>query len=71
LTPNNCAATRLALLSAALPASSGAIAKDKDPEHDPGQIGDRDVGKGVNFYSIGRSAWVKRWPRRRNARPRW
>jgi len=30
------------------------IAKDKDPEHDPDQIGNRDVAKGVNFYSIDR-----------------
>lgn len=29
-----------------------AIAKDKNPEHDPGQIGIRDVAKGVNFYSV-------------------
>ncbi len=30
------------------------IAKDKNPEHDPDQIGTRDVGKGVNFYSVER-----------------
>ncbi|MFN7996306.1 MAG: M48 family metallopeptidase [Bryobacteraceae bacterium] len=28
--------------------------KPKDPKHDPGQIGSRDVGKGVNFYSVER-----------------
>jgi predicted Zn-dependent protease len=44
----------LALLSVASLSSSGAIAKNKDPEHDPDQIGNRDVGKGVNFYSIER-----------------
>jgi len=38
----------LALLLAA-PAS---IAKDKNPEHDPEQIGVRAVGRGVNFYSV-------------------
>ena len=44
----------LALLSMFSLASPGAFAKDKDPEHDPGQIGNRDVGKGVNFYSVER-----------------
>jgi beta-barrel assembly-enhancing protease len=44
----------LALLSLAVLAPTCAIAKDKDPEHDPDQIGNRDVGKGVNFYSIER-----------------
>jgi predicted Zn-dependent protease len=44
----------LALLTMASLASPCAIAKDKDPEHDPDQIGNRDVGKGVNFYSIDR-----------------
>jgi predicted Zn-dependent protease len=39
---------------ALLLAASCASAKDKDPEHDPDQIGNRDVGKGVNFYSIER-----------------
>jgi len=29
-----------------------AIAKDKDKKKDPEEIGNRDVGKGVNFYSI-------------------
>ena len=42
----------LALLSLASLAAPCAIAKNKDPEHDPDQIGNRDVGKGVNFYSI-------------------
>jgi predicted Zn-dependent protease len=44
----------LALLSLASLAAPGAFAKSKDPEHDPDQIGNRDVGKGVNFYSIER-----------------
>jgi len=35
-----------------LTGAPGAIAKDKNPEHDPDQIGNRDVGKGVNFYSV-------------------
>ena len=46
---------RMSLLSLALLlAAPCAIAKNKDPEHDPEQIGNRDVGKGVNFYSIER-----------------
>jgi beta-barrel assembly-enhancing protease len=46
---------RTGLLSLALLlAVPCAIAKDKNPEHDPEQIGNRDVGKGVNFYSIER-----------------
>jgi predicted Zn-dependent protease len=41
------------LLSLALLlAAPCAIANDKDPKHDPDQIGARDVGKGVNFYSV-------------------
>jgi len=44
----------LALLSTALLAAPCAIAKDKNPEHDPDLIGNRDVGKGVNFYSVER-----------------
>ena len=34
--------------------ASGAFAgdKDKDKKKDPDAIGDRDVGKGVNFYSL-------------------
>src|ERR1035441_3016505 len=27
-------------------------AQSKDPKKDPDQIGNRDVGKGVNFYSL-------------------
>jgi predicted Zn-dependent protease len=46
---------RTALLSLSLLlAVPSAIAKDKDPAHDPDQIGNRDVGKGVNFYSVER-----------------
>ena len=44
----------LALLSLASLAAPCAIAKDKNPEHDPDQIGSRDVGKGINFYSMER-----------------
>ena len=38
----------------ALLAPAGAVAKDKKPppKKDPEQIGNRDVGRGVNFYSI-------------------
>ena len=36
-----------------LPACA-ATAASKDPEHDPDLIGSRDVGKGVNFYSMER-----------------
>jgi beta-barrel assembly-enhancing protease len=32
--------------------ASSATAKDKDKKKDPEEIGNRDVGKGVNFYSI-------------------
>ena len=32
--------------------SGTAIAKDKNKKSDPDEIGNRDVGKGVNFYSI-------------------
>ena len=32
--------------------ASGAFAADKDKKNDPDAIGDRDVGKGVNFYSL-------------------
>ena len=42
------------LLLALLTASPCAIAGNKNPEHDPDQIGSRDVGKGINFYSIER-----------------
>lgn len=30
----------------------GAVARGKDKRKDPEQIGNRDVGKGVNFYSL-------------------
>jgi len=42
------------LLLALLLATPGAVARNKDPEHDPDQIGRRAVGKGINFYSIER-----------------
>ncbi len=42
------------LLTLCLLAVPRAMAKDKNPEHDPDQIGVRDVGKGVNFYSVER-----------------
>jgi beta-barrel assembly-enhancing protease len=42
------------LMVALLLAPPCAFANDKDPEHDPDQIGSRDVGKGVNFYSVER-----------------
>jgi predicted Zn-dependent protease len=48
-----CRTTGLLSLALLL-AAPCAIAKNKDPEHDPDQIGNRDVGKGVNFYSIDR-----------------
>jgi predicted Zn-dependent protease len=35
-------------------AAPGATPASKDPEHDPDLIGSRDVGKGVNFYSMER-----------------
>jgi len=44
----------LVSLLALLLAAPGSFAKSKDPEHDPEQIGNRDVGKGVNFYSLDR-----------------
>ncbi len=37
---------------AALMLSSGAYAGDKKKDKDPDAIGDRDVGQGVNFYSL-------------------
>ena len=47
-------AVRFALAACLL--VSAAAAKDKkackDPRKDPDQIGSRDVGKGVNFYSL-------------------
>ncbi|MGA2133708.1 MAG: M48 family metallopeptidase [Bryobacteraceae bacterium] len=46
---------RIFLLSLALLLMApAATAATKDPAHDPDQIGSRDVGKGVNFYSIER-----------------
>ena len=39
------------ILSVTLVASAG-LAKEKDKKKDPEQIGNRDVGKGVNWYSI-------------------
>lgn len=32
--------------------ASGALAKEKNKKKDPDEIGNRDVGKGVNFYSL-------------------
>src|ERR1022692_3178419 len=52
----------LALLSLASLAAPCAIAKDKNPEHDPDQIGNRDVGKGVNFAIPTRSG-IATWAR--------
>ncbi len=43
--------TVVAALSLTLPASAS-DQKKKDPKKDPDAIGDRDVGSGVNFYSI-------------------
>src|SRR6516165_1987086 len=40
----------LALLAALSLTAGGAFAKDK--KNDPDEIGNRDVGKGVNFYSL-------------------
>ena len=37
---------------AILLAASGAVARGKDKKKDPEQIGNRDVGKGVNLYSF-------------------
>src|SRR5579862_2407436 len=48
-----CRRAFLCVLAITLAAPSS-IAKDKNPEHDPDQIGTRDVGKGVNFYSVER-----------------
>jgi len=43
----------VAILAALSLLSFGALAGDKkDPKNDPDSIGDRDVGKGVNFYSL-------------------
>src|SRR6266851_2028153 len=44
----------LALLAAAIMLASGAFAADKktNKKKDPDEIGNREVGKGVNFYSL-------------------
>lgn len=46
---------RMSLIAAlwAVPAAS-LVAQSKDKRNDPEQIGNRDVGKGVNFYSLDR-----------------
>jgi hypothetical protein len=47
------------------------VADAKDKKKDPEAIGDRDVGKGVNFYSLEkRSPWAKATPRRSSVRRR-
>src|SRR6201989_1531192 len=46
-------AAHFGLLAALLMvAPTDGLAKDKDKKKDPDEIGNRDVGKGVNFYSI-------------------
>lgn len=50
--PKRMSALLLALLSGLTLATGGAFAKDK--KNDPEAIGSRDVGKGVNFYSLER-----------------
>ena len=42
----------LALLALLLPALPGSLAFAGKKEKDPDQIGNRDVGKGINFYSL-------------------
>jgi predicted Zn-dependent protease len=42
----------MAMVAALSLLNSGAFAGDKDKKQDPDAIGDRDVGKGVNFYSL-------------------
>ena len=44
----------LALLTILAALSWSGLAQDskKNPKHDPDAIGDRNVGKGVNFYSL-------------------
>ena len=59
----------LALLLALPLAVPSAIAADKDPEHDPGQIGNRDVAKGVNFYSVEREIGLGQTDGRRSGTP--
>jgi hypothetical protein len=40
------------VLLAILTAAPGAVASGKDKKKDPEQIGNRDVGKGLNLYSL-------------------
>lgn len=47
---NRCALTLVTFLSALSLAASSALAKDK--KKDPKEIGNRNVAKGVNFYSL-------------------
>src|SRR5919109_3903905 len=47
---NRRSAVSLAFLAALSLSTGGAFAKDK--KNDPEEIGNRDVGKGVNFYSL-------------------
>ena len=44
-------ASVISLLSVAL-AAGLALAKEKNKKKDPEEIGNRDVGRGVNFYSL-------------------
>src|ERR1051326_2901387 len=44
--------SRLAILLTAAFLITGARAEDKKKKDDPGQIGNRDVGKCLNFYSL-------------------
>src|SRR5882724_5398340 len=43
---------RLTLAFLLVLVAGACLAKEKDKKKDPGEIGNRDVGKGVNFYSI-------------------
>src|SRR5678809_1778526 len=45
-------ARRLTLVFLLAFAVGTCMAKDKDKKKDPDEIGNRDVGKGINFYSI-------------------
>ena len=45
-------APRLALAFLLAFVAGTCMAKDKDKKKDPDEIGNRDVGKGINFYSI-------------------
>src|SRR5579885_3830783 len=49
---NRRSALPVAIVAALGQLVSGAFAADKDKKKDPDAIGDRDVGKGVNFYSL-------------------